>query len=241
MAEAGAAVPPLSPRARLVIALLLAFGIAALQGVRLLPAVLALAMLAVLLAPERGEILRRLRPPAVLALAFLLLLPVLSGSTPLVQAGPLVLTVEGLQAGLLVAGRLLAIVALVLTLLTPVAPVQLVAGLRGLGLPALMADLALLTLRYLDELGAELGRARLARQLRGGRARLRDLPDHGLLLATALIRAQVRADRLWAAMRLRGHGAGLAAPLPPLPGRDLAAIAAAAALALALVVTDRAL
>lgn len=217
----------------------LAFGIAAVQGLALLPFVALLAGSALALAPERRALIRRLRPAALLALAFLLALPLLTGTAPLLQIGPFAATVEGAQAGVLVATRLLAIVTLTVVLLAPVPPFELVAALRALGLPALMADLALLTLRYLDELTAELRRARLARQLRGGQGRLRDLPDHAALLATALLRAQGRADRLWAAMRLRGYGAGLDPPVPPLDARDRAAMAAAVAMALALMALEQ--
>lgn len=239
MAETARRPPPLSARARLVMAVALAFGIAAVQGLSLLPVVALLAGSALALAPDRRALIRRLRPAALLALAFLVALPLLSGTTPLVQIGALAATVEGAQAGALVATRLLAIVTLTGVLLSPVPPFELVAALRALGLPGLMADLALLTLRYLDELTAELRRARLARRLRGGQGRLRDLPDHAALLVTALLRAQGRADRVWAAMRLRGYGAGLGPPAPPLGARDRAAMAAAAAMALALVALDR--
>jgi len=231
----------LSARARLVVAFVLAFGIAAVQGLTLLPVVAVLAGLALAMAPGRRALLRRLRPAALLALAFLVALPLLTGTTPLLRLGWLTLTVEGAEAGLLVATRLLAIVTLTVVLLAPVPPFALVGAMRAMGLPGLMADLALLTLRYLDELKAELGRARLARRLRGGRARLRDLPDHALLLATALIRAQARSERLWAAMRLRGHGATLGPPAPGPGTRDRAAMAAALALALALPALDRGL
>lgn len=239
MAEPGAVAWQPSPRARLAMALALAFGIAALQGLTLLPAVAALAAGAVLISPQRRAILRRLRPAGVLALAFLVLLALLSGSTPWAQAGPLVVTVEGVQAGVLVATRLLAIVAITLVLLAPVAPFALVAALRGLGVPALVADIAMLTLRYLDEVAAEWRRTLLARRLRGGRARLRDLPDQGLLLACILIRAQGRADRLWAAMRLRGYAAGPARRPGPMSARDLGFIASAAGCAVALATLDR--
>ena len=241
MAERAGALPHLSARTRLLIALALAFGIAAVQRPDVLPPVAAIAALGLLLAPERRALLRRLRPAALLALAFLLVLPLMTGSTVLASVGPLSLYREGFEAGVLVATRLLAIVALSMALLAPVPAPDLVAALRGLGLPSLIADLALLTLRHLDETRAELRRAHLARQVRGGRARLRDLPDHAALLATSLIRAQARSERIWAAMRLRGHGAAPAAVLAPLRAPERMAIALAVVLALGLVVLDRGL
>lgn len=236
---ARAPLPGLAARARLLMALVLAFAIAAIQGMDLLPFVAAGAALMVLTSPSRGEILRRLKVPVVLALAIMILMPLLSGTTPMARFGPLTLHAEGMQAGLLMATRLLAIVAITLTLLVPVSAFELVAALRSLRLPRVMADLAFLTLRYLGETTDELHRARLARRLRGGRSRLRDLPDHALLLATCLIRAQSRSERLWSAMRLRGYGSG-AEPSPlPLHFRERAALAASLALAVVLVVLDR--
>lgn len=229
----------LDPRTRLVVVLTLAFGIAAVQGTATLPVV---ALLAVALAWGRaGHVLRRLRGAAVLALALVLVVPFAAGETVLVQIGPVAARLEGVQAGLLMATRLLSIVALTLALLAPLSPFQLVAGLRALGLPALMADLALLTLRYLDETRAEIGRGRVALRLRGGGSGWRALPDQARLLATSLIRAQMRAERLWAAMRLRGYATGLAVPLAALQTRDRVAMAAAAITALGIVMVDRSL
>jgi cobalt/nickel transport system permease protein len=229
-----------SARARLVVVLVLGFGISAIKGFVALPLAAAL-VLGLVLALGQGRVVRaRMRGAALLGLGFILVLPLTAGETVLAQFGPLALRLEGLQAGALIAGRLLAIVGLSLALLAPLSPFQLVAGLRGLGVPALMADLALLTLRYLEETRAELARMRLARRLRGGDARWGALPDQAMMLAGALIRAQGRADRLWAALRLRGYGAGLALPAPALRTSDRAAMLAACCAALALVMLDHA-
>lgn len=243
---------PVQARTRLVAAVVLAFGFAAVTQAALVPLMLGLALALALglgvaqpdgrrapLAALAARLARGLRLPLVLALAALLTLPFLSGSTVIWQAGPLALRAEGLAAGALLAGRLVAIVTVALALLGPVAPMQLVAGMRGLGLPALMADLAALTLRYLDDLRAELARMRLARRLRGGREGWRALGAEGMILAAVLIRSHRRAERIWAAMRLRGHGAASVPPLPAPTGRDRAAMAAAVAVAVAVVVLDR--
>lgn len=230
-----------SPRARLVVVLFLAFGIASVQGLAVLPWVMGLALGVVLVCGHWRLVLRRMRGPALLALGLVLVLPLISGETVLARLGPLALRLEGVQAAALIAGRLLSIVALTLALLAPLSPLHLVAGLRGLRLPALMTDLALLTLRYLDEVRSDLRRAHLARQLRGGRRGWQALPDHARLLATSLIRAQARSERVWAAMRLRGYGTGLALTIAPLRARDRAAITGAAILACGVIWLDRGL
>lgn len=231
----------IGPAARLVIAFVLAFGIAAVQGVAVLPWVGLLAVGLVLASGQWSMVMRRMRGPVWLALGLGVVLPLASGTTVLAELGPLRLRMEGLQSATLITGRLLSIVAVTLALLAPLGPFQLVAGLRSLRLPGLLTDLALLTLRYLDEATAELRRAELARQIRGGRREWRALPQHAALLATALIRAQSRSERLWAGMRLRGYGAGLAMPLAPLGLRDWMGMGVAIAVALGVIWVDRAL
>lgn len=231
---------PEDPRARLAMALILAFGFAALGRVETLPVALVAALAIAWASGDTARVLRGLRSAVVLAGAFLVVLPLVVGPTVLWQAGPLRLRAEGMEAGLLVAGRLLAIVTVTLSLLATLPPHQLAAGLRGLRVPMLLADLMLLTLRYMAELRDTLLRARLARRLRGGRPGWRDLPGQGMTLAAALIRGQRRAETVWAAMRLRGHAAGLTAPLPQMTGRDRAGITLAALLAGAILLLDRA-
>jgi len=229
----------LTPRARLVIALALAFGIAAVKGVTVLPVVALLAGGLALALGQARAVLWRLRGAALIALGGMLVLPLISGQTLFVQFGPVALRWEGLEAALLIAVRLLSIVALTLALLAPLSVFQLVGALRGLGVPRLMADMAFLTLRYVDEVTAELRRARLARKLRGGRAGWQTLPEHAALLATGVIRAQARSERLWAAMRLRGYGSGLAMPVAPLHARDWLAMSGAVSAALVIIWLDR--
>lgn len=220
-------------------ALVLAFGFAAVDRVATAPLMIAIAAALAFVTGSPWLVLRRLRPAAVLALAFVLLFALMAGSTVAWQAGPLRFHVEGIGAGLLVASRLLAIVAVTLALLAPVPPDRLAVAVRGLGAPAVIGDLMLLTLRYVEELRGDILRARTARRMRGGPDGWRGLPQHGAGLAGALIRSQHRAERLWAAMRLRGYGSGLAAREPRLGARDLAWIALAAVLATGTILFDR--
>ncbi len=230
-----------SPRARLILALVLAFGFAAVQGLAVLPLVMALSMGVVLAFGAGRVVLRRMRAPILLVMGIALVLPVISGPTVLAQIGPVALRLEGLQAAALIAGRLLSIVAVTLALLATLSPFALVTGLRALRVPALMTDLALLTLRYLDEVTAELRRAAIARSLRGGKRGWRALPDHALGLASSLIRAQARSERLWAAMRLRGYGMGPEPDALPLQNFERLAITGAVIVALGVIWLDRSL
>jgi cobalt/nickel transport system permease protein len=224
-----------SARSRLFAAFALAFGIASVQSLALLPVVAGLAMAGVILSGQARRVMRSLRAPAMLAFGILLVLPLLGTGTPLLQLGPAIWHHDGAIAAVLIVTRLLGIVTLTLALLGPVSPFALVGAMRSLGIPALMADLALLTLRYLDDMRGEIARAMLARRLRGGRGGWGALPDHARVLAACLIRAQMRAERVWAAMRLRGYSTGLATPAPTLHMGDVTLMTSAGIAALALV------
>lgn len=225
----------LSARSRLVAAFALAFGIASVQSLALLPAVAGLASAGVALSGQTRLVMRRLRAPTALAFCILLILPLLGTGDTLLKIGPLTWHIDGAEAALLIVIRLLGIVALTLALLAPVSPFALVGAMRALGIPALLADLALLTLRYMNEMRDEITRALLARRLRGGRGGWAALHDHARLLAACLIRAQMRSERVWAAMRLRGYATGLASPVPALHRGDAVLMASAGLAALALV------
>lgn len=240
MREAATRLLPSDPRARLLAALALAFGFASVRDVALVPVIATLALGVMLAAGEPLRTLRRLRGPALLALAFVAILPLVSGATILWEVGPVRVRAEGLEAGLLIGGRLVSIVAVTLALLASVSPLRLAAALRGVGVPAAMADLALLTLRYFEELRGEIARVRLARRLRGGRDGWRSVGEHGLMLAALVIRSQRRSERIWAAMRLRGYDA-IATPPPALDGRDRVVTALAAAIGIAVFVLGRSL
>lgn len=225
----------IGPRARILASLVLAFAVSAVNSVAMLPVLALLAGAALWLGRAPW---RRFRAPVALALAFVLGLGLSLGDSTVLRLGPVPLYAEGLQAGAMIAVRMLTIVALVWALLGRLSPLQLAQGLRGLHLPALMTDMTMLTLRYLNEVRAELARAELARRLRAGPTGWRALPDRALILAASLIRAQDRAERLWAAMRLRGHGASH--PVARIGMGELAALALAVAFAAALIWLDRA-
>lgn len=232
---------PGDARLRIIVALVLAFGFSTVSRLELVPAMLALAVLAIAasgIAP--GALAARMRGPGLLLMAVLLVLPFAVGQTELARLGPVALRAEGLEAAALVAARFACIVAVVLAYLSTVPMLRLIGALRALGVPALLADIALLMLRYLDELRAELARMRVAMALRGQPLSLWRPRGLGWLLAALLLRAHHRADRLWQAMRARGWGAARPEPLAPPAPADWAALALAVLAVVVLVWLDRA-
>lgn len=227
----------IQPKTRLLVAVILAFGAAMVRDLTLLPALAALVLCVIFLAQPPTGFARRLRAPFLLAVGIMALLPPFGTGPTLFQIGPFFYPVETTQAALLIAARLLAIVTMVLALLSGLSDFQLVTALRGLRVPALICDLALLTLRYQHDLRAELARARLARRLRGGANGWRALTDFGALLAVLLIRALQRSERVWAAMRVRGYHRTMTHPPALLAVPDYAATGLALIISAALIWT----
>lgn len=159
-------------------------------------------------------LLQRLRYPGLFIFMLVLILPLTSGDTVLWQWGPVALRQEGIMAISLVVSRFLCILTLGFVLLGTTPFVTLLRSLRSLGLPVLLADMTLLTYRYLFETADMLSTMQRSMRLRGfGHTRRRwfslrktDLQRLASLLGTLLIRSYERAERIYTAMRLRGYG-----------------------------------
>lgn len=215
---------PEDVRLRIVAALVLAFSVALVSTPLLVPAIAAIAIAVARAAGMNGRAMcRALRLPGLVVLVLVLLLPFLAGETILWRLGPFAVHVEGLAAAVLVAGRALGIVLMTVALLGRIPPAELIAGLRALGLPALMADIAMMMHRYLAEIEARLRGMLLAMRLRGQpwQLRLGLLRGLGWTLAALLLRSHERAERIWTAMRLRGYGCVPPEPMPPPRRADI--------------------
>jgi cobalt/nickel transport system permease protein len=206
------------PKAKLVGLMTLVFAFAFVKDLHLLPAMLAItALLYALSRLPLSFLLKRLRYPGFFLLGIIVLLPFSSGSTVIWQWGWLTLRQEGVLAMVLVVGRFLAIVTTGFILLGTTPFLSLVKAMRSLGLPTLLADMTLLTYRYLFEIGQDLATMRQAMRLRGFTARpnsskLPFLPDTqtlrqlASLVGTLLVRSYEQSERVYKAMRLRGYG-----------------------------------
>lgn len=219
------------PRFRIVALLVLAFAISSVGSPRPLP--LAVAIVAVFVAlsgvaPRR--LLARLRYPSLVVLALVAMLPFLTGTTPAGTIGPLTLTAEGLEASLLVAVRFYCIVTLALVLLGAAPLLVNIRALRALGVPDIIADMALLTVRHIEVHREDMRHMRNAMRLRGhdpARLSWRNLRTLSWLTGSLLLRSHERSDRVYKAMRLRGYGCEdhVSAEFRAGP-RDVAALAA---------------
>ena len=154
-------------------------------------------------------VLKRLRFPSLIVLVIVLTLPFLSGEKVMVGLGPLALRQEGLLAALLIAVRFVCIVTVGVTLLGTTPLLNSIKAMRALGLPLIMADMALLTFRYLHKLGQDLSRMLTSMRLRGFRQH--NFSPSGLktfawLSGSLLVRSYERSEWVYRAMILRGYG-----------------------------------
>ena len=198
------------PRCRLVGLLALVFAFGSVQDLRLLPAMLVVA--AVLYVISRlpfSFLVARLRAPGVFLLSVAILLPFFSGPTALLRVGPLVLRKEGSLAMLLVVAKFVSILTTSLVLFGTAPFLSTLKAMRSLGIPAILADMTLLSYRYLFEIGDDLEKMQTAVRLRGFRGRRPDRRTLGVLASLAgsiLVRSYERSDRVYKAMVLRGYG-----------------------------------
>jgi len=154
-------------------------------------------------------LLKRLRYPGAFLLIVAVLLPFFSGSTVLVAIGPLSLRQEGSLELLNIAVKFVSIVTVGLVLFGTAPFLTAIKAMRALGLPPILADMTLLSYRYLFEIGSDLARMETAMRMRGFRAARPSMRAMGNLAALAgslLVRSYERSDRVYRAMILRGYG-----------------------------------
>ncbi|MET1232626.1 MAG: energy-coupling factor transporter transmembrane component T [Candidatus Limnocylindrales bacterium] len=149
-------------------------------------------------------------------------------AVPLLTLGPIVVSVAGAQAALLVGARLLAIGAISIAFATTTSPTALVDALvQQAHVPDRFAYGALAAYGALPRLSADLRSLREARQLRGLRADL-----HPRLLVALLVLAVRHAERLGVAMDARGFGRGPRSHFRPLTWGPLDLLVALGGLAI---------
>jgi len=177
-----------------------------------------------------GFLQQRLHYPGLFILAVVVVVPFASGETVVWQWGWLSLYQEGLLTMGLVVCRFLAILTTGFILLGTTPFLSLIQGLRSLGLPALLADMTLLTYRYLYDMADTLATMQQAMRLRGlGQSQrasswlrldMRLMRQLASLAGSLLIRSYERSERVYKAMRLRGYGVSTRRPRAAMPPAD---------------------
>lgn len=197
-------------RYKLVGLIILIFAFSFIRDLRLLLAMVLVtaAVYTISRLPARF-ILRWLRLPSFIVMVIVLTLPFLSGEKIIIGLGPLALHQEGLLAALLITIRFLCIVTVGITLFGTTPLLNSIKAMRALGLPLIMTDMALLTFRYLHELGQDLSRMLTSMRLRGFRQHSFSpvgLKTFAWLSGSLLVRSYERSEWVYRAMILRGYG-----------------------------------
>ena len=230
-------------RFKLVGLLCVIFAFSFVRDLRLLPVMVALTV-AMYFASRLpvSFLLRRLRYPSFFLLVVVVFLPFLSGDTVVASFGPVEVREEGLLAVLLISIRFLCILTVGVVLFGTAPFLTTVRAMRALGLPAVLADMMLLTFRYIFEIGDYLQRMRTSLRLRGFRARrfsARGLATLAWLGGSILVRSYERSQWVYRAMILRGYGYGPSPRHGFRSGpRDAVALVLAVVVAAAFVVGD---
>jgi len=230
-------------RLRLISLLVLAFTFSFVSELRVLPwVVVVTAAIVVVAKVSLVGLIQRLKWPSLVILA-------LVGALPFVSAGTVVaevpgfggtVTREGLEAAVVIALRFYSILTLALIFLGVAPLLEHIRALRALGVPDLIADLALLVVRHIEIVRADLRRMQQSMRLRGEPGTSwRSLRALAWVTAGLLVRSHERSARVYHAMRLRGYGEERAAkPLFQASRRDVAASAVTALAAVSLVLLE---
>lgn len=154
-------------------------------------------------------LLNRLRYPGFFLATIALILPFSVGRDVIFQVGIVAVRREGIEALLLVVTRFICILSVGLILFGTAPFVTNIKAMRSLGLPPLLADMTLLSYRYIEQFAEDLTKMKRAMQLRGFRANklsLRNLNVLASLAGTLLVRSYEQSEQVYKAMTLRGYG-----------------------------------
>lgn len=162
------------------------------------------------------------RVPAMpLARSYLGVLPII-----LLAAASMFVT-RGFEAGAVMLARTSACVLPLLVLVEGTDTYDMFAGLRRLGLPAVMANLLMLTHKYILLLSDELSRMKVARRARGFAGGRSLLDRYGLKVLSftagmVLVRASWKAERAYDGLRSKGYTGEMVTKVrSPIRARDL--------------------
>ena len=198
------------PRCKLIGFMVLIFAFSFVRDLGMLLAMVAVTITIYLVSKlPVSFMLRRLRYPSLFLLVVVLVLPFISGQTIVMSLGPLDLRQEGLLAVLLISIRFLSILTIGLVLFGTAPFLTTIKAMRALGLPAILADMVLLSFRYLHEIGSDLHKMQQSMKLRGlhrHHLNLRGLRIPAWLSGTILVRSYERSEWVYKAMILRGYG-----------------------------------
>lgn len=217
----------LEARCRLVGFAALIASFALLRSPALLAAAVTVAIAAVFFSRLPWSfVVRRLRAPMGLVLLLGIVLVLAPGDAVLARWGVVAIYSDGLRQVGVIVTKLAAIGAVGLVLFgTAPLPTSVVA-MRRLGLPSLLADMMVFSLRALPEIGVDIGTMRTAAAMRGvcWQRRRPGAPSRlgtlARMVGSLFVISNARAEQVHRAMSLRGYSGD--APLGPARPIDAA-------------------
>ena len=189
----------------------LIFAFALVQSWRLIPLLIVLSLVVVVISRLPWQaLLKQLSLPTFFIALFVILLPFTNGKTVWGEWLGIKIYREGMLTALLVLVRFYSILTLSFVLFATSPFLHTLNGLRALGLPLLLADMLLLTYRYLFAISDDFQQMWIAARMRG--FELNRLTRFGLttlasLLGHLFVRSYAQSERIYHAMILRGYGA----------------------------------
>lgn len=197
-------------RIRLASLFILSLALSSIDELRAVPIMIALAVIVWAMSGlSLGYLIKRLRYPSILIFMFVAMLTFFAGGTDLYVLGPLRVREEGLRAAALLASRFYSILTLTIACFSVTTLLGNIRAMRGLGMPYILVDIALLMARYLEVLAADIERMSIAMRLRGYKSKkwsLETVKTSAWLAGSMLVRSYDRAEGVYKAMRLRGYG-----------------------------------
>ncbi len=198
------------PRFKMIGFILLIFTFSFISQLYLLPAMVLVTFTILWISKLPWSfVLNRLRYPSFFVAVVIILLPFISGDSVLFEIGPVDIKEEGIESALLIAVRFISILVLGIILFGTAPLLTSIRAMRSLGLPSILADMTLLTFRYLFEIGNYLHQMETALRLRGFNARRFSPRGFGTLAwlgGSILVRSYERSEWVYKAMIMRGYG-----------------------------------
>jgi len=199
-------------KSKLIAFTLLIFSFALVKNILLVPLMLTVSGILFMISGITWQLFfHRLRVPGVFIILTSLFILLFSSGQVIFSAGLLSITVEGIQGMVLLISRVTAIITLLLILFETTPLMDIVYAMRALGLPLILADMLLFTVRYLYTLEEQLQQMRIALTLRGFKGNsIKDWKNFAILIGAVLLRSYDQSDRVYRALTVRGYGASTA-------------------------------
>jgi cobalt/nickel transport system permease protein len=151
----------------------------------------------------------------IIILFLVLIEPFIYGTTPAATfstpIGQIVIFQEGIELGILLGLRMVALILIFLSTLSHMTLTEFIGALKTLRVPSLMLGSLLIMLRYVPLFLEERGRMQDALALRGLQrtSRLDRAKSLGFMIGSTIDRAFGRSITVFEAMKLRGFGKGM--------------------------------